>query len=633
MRRMRSHRLTKVTVLVAVAAAVALAVPALAPASTYCVGSPSDCSGIAKPGTPAGLQEALAQAEANAENDSIRIGAGTYTAPAPTGFAINSPAHSVHIRGEGPGATVLQGSGLSAVTLRLTGTGGDSSTVSDLGLRLSGGGGSPTGLILTDGGAGNVAVTSAAGLTGGRGVQLVNASFEHGSITTPGLHGIEIADGFVGSSSVSAAVAVKSSGGLLFVDKSRIETTGIGIATASLGATGITDTLVHVHAGGGDEYGLLAGSTVDARQLTVVGTGSPKHGIVVSKAGGGSALLKLQNSSVTGFAHDLTASGDPISLAGIAVSYSNYESTTVLPGGAITPGFGNLSVPPGFVDAAAGDFHLRHDSPLLDRGDDIIPPGSTDLDDRPRVVDSDGYSGPLADIGAYEYQRAAPTAAISEPASGTAGAPLELSGAGSSDPDPGDALTYAWTFGDGGAASGENTSHAYAAPGTYTVFLRVTDPTGQEATTTRNVVIGAAPAPGEPPAGGSGAPSVPAADTLAPAVSGLTLTPRRFRLGSRLPRLTASARTGAAIRFSLSEPAAVTLRFSRLVPGRGYVRLRPSIDLRGRQGANVVRFEGRLSRRRVLRPGRHRVTVFARDAAGHQAQSRAAPFVLLRRAP
>ena len=112
----------------------------------------------------------------------------------------------------------------------------------------------------------------------------------------------------------------------------------------------------------------------------------------------------------------------------------------------------------------------------------------------------------------------------------------------------------------------------------------------------------------------------------------MTLTPRRFRLGSRLPRLTASARTGAAIRFSLSEPATITLRFSRLVPGRGYLRVPGTIRLRGRQGANVVRFHGRLSRRRALRPGRYRVTVFARDAAGHQARPRAAPFVLLRRA-
>src|SRR5215211_1223207 len=103
--------------------ALLLAVPG-AGAATYCVGSPSDCSGIAKPGTPAGLQEALSEGEANAEDDSVRVGAGTYTAPGPAGFVINSPTHSIHIRGEGPAVTVLEGSGPNAVTLRLTGTGG-----------------------------------------------------------------------------------------------------------------------------------------------------------------------------------------------------------------------------------------------------------------------------------------------------------------------------------------------------------------------------------------------------------------------------------------------------------------------------------------------------------------------------
>ena len=618
--------------LTAVAAAIALAAPALAPASTYCVGSPSECSGIAKPGTPAGLQEALSQAEANAESDNIRIGPGTYTAPGPAGFSISSPAHGVHIRGEGPAATVLVGSGLNAVTLRLSGVGGDASTVSDLGLTLSEGGGSPSGLVLTDGAAGNVAVTSPPGLADGHGVELIDASFEHGSVTVPGLHGIETANSsFVGNASILARVALKSSVGTLFVAKSRIETSQVGIATGS-GAAGITDTLIHVSGGAGDEYGLLARSNVQAQQLTVVGTGTPKHGLIASRAGGGSALVKLENSTVSGFVHDLAAVGDGISLAGVAVSYSNYATATALPGGMVTPGFGNLNVPPGFVDVGAGDFHLRHDSPLLDMGDDIIPPGSTDLDDHPRVVDGDGMGGLRPDIGAYEYQRAAPTAEISGPTSGTAGAPLELCGAGATDPDPGDARTYAWTFGDGGAASGENTSHAYAAPGTYTVILRVTDPTGHEAIATRDVVIGVAPVPSAPPAGGSGNPGALPADTLAPAVSGLTLTPRRFRLGSRLPRLTASARTGAAIRFSLSEPATTTLRFSRLLRGRGYVRVPGAIRLRGRQGENVVRFEGRLSRRRALRPGRYRVSVHARDAAGHHARSCAARFVLMRRA-
>jgi hypothetical protein len=255
---MRSHRPKRIVVLTAVTAVAALSVPALADASTYCVGSPSDCTGIAKPGTSAGLQEALGEAEANSQSDVIRIGAGTYTAPGPAGFAISSPTHSIHIRGEGPAATVLQGSGLNAVTLRLLGTGGDGSTVSDLGLKLSADGGSPSGLVLTHGGAGNLAVTSPLGLTAGRGVELVDASFEHGTVTVPGLHGIETAnDSFVGSTSILARVAVKSSVGVLIVANSRLETGQIGIATGS-GTVGITDTLIHLSGGAGDEHGVLA---------------------------------------------------------------------------------------------------------------------------------------------------------------------------------------------------------------------------------------------------------------------------------------------------------------------------------------------------------------------------------------
>ena len=152
--------------------------------------------------------------------------------------------------------------------------------------------------------------------------------------------------------------------------------TGIGIATASLGATGIPDTLIHVNAGSRRRVRPACeqpGAGASSSRWWEPATRST--GSLPPRAGGGSALLTLKNSTVTGFAHDLTASGDPISLAGIAVSYSNYGSTTVLPGGLITPGFGNHNVPPGFVDVAAGDFHLRHDSPLLDSGDDICGAG------------------------------------------------------------------------------------------------------------------------------------------------------------------------------------------------------------------------------------------------------------------
>jgi PKD repeat protein len=63
-----------------------------------------------------------------------------------------------------------------------------------------------------------------------------------------------------------------------------------------------------------------------------------------------------------------------------------------------------------------------------------------------------------------------------------------MSGAGSTDPDN-DALTYAWNFGDGATGTGVNVSHAYAAAGTYTVQLIVTDPLGLADTVTTTATV------------------------------------------------------------------------------------------------------------------------------------------------
>ena len=66
----------------------------------------------------------------------------------------------------------------------------------------------------------------------------------------------------------------------------------------------------------------------------------------------------------------------------------------------------------------------------------------------------------------------------------------------SSDPD-GSISSYSWTFGDGGTSTAQNPSHSYAAGGSYTVTLRVTDNQGaQSAPTSKTVTV---TAPNQPP--------------------------------------------------------------------------------------------------------------------------------------
>jgi len=74
-------------------------------------------------------------------------------------------------------------------------------------------------------------------------------------------------------------------------------------------------------------------------------------------------------------------------------------------------GTGNINADPCFIDAAAGDLHLRPDSPCIDAGNNAAVPGgiTTDLNGLPRFIDScraDTGSGtpPIVDIGAYEFQ-------------------------------------------------------------------------------------------------------------------------------------------------------------------------------------------------------------------------------------
>lgn len=65
---------------------------------------------------------------------------------------------------------------------------------------------------------------------------------------------------------------------------------------------------------------------------------------------------------------------------------------------------------------------------------------------------------------------------------------VNVNGASSSDPD-GNALTYAWDFGDGATATGVTAGHTYANTGTYPISLTVTDTHAATNTITKNFQV------------------------------------------------------------------------------------------------------------------------------------------------
>jgi hypothetical protein len=141
-----------------------------------------------------------------------------------------------------------------------------------------------------------------------------------------------------------------------------------------------------------------------------------------------------------------------------------------------------------------------------------------------------------------------------------------------------------------------------------------------------------------------------AGTTVAPLeVADLRVEPARWRLGSRLPRLSRQIRVGTKISYRLSAAAKVGLTFERVKAGRKVGRrcARPSrrmkrrkrcirlvraghLSVNARAGLNQMRFEGRLSRRRRLKPGRYLLTASATDRNGNRARPKSTRFTVLR---
>jgi hypothetical protein len=108
-------------------------------------------------------------------------------------------------------------------------------------------------------------------------------------------------------------------------------------------------------------------------------------------------------------------------------------------------------------------------------------------------------------------------------------------------------------------------------------------------------------------------PAAPAADTQPPTVTGFRANRRLFAVSR-----------GTHFRYTLSEPAQITLKIQRALAGHRY-RTIGTLARSAKQGANSTRFSGRIGKR-ALGPGSYRAVISAIDAASNRSTPQAARF-------
>jgi hypothetical protein len=641
-----------------------VAFPALAQADSYCVSDPA-CVTAGGHDEAADLQKALDDAAGTDAADTVHVGAGSFASASTNGFTYSTAksGNMLDLVGAGSAQTTLTGANSTTTTPSTTlhvdvPPGG--SSITDLAVQLPGntGGccGFSTGIEARTVSIQRVNVTTPNAIVSGQAVEFAGELVQS-TVSIPdnvgGAVGARVQDGLNGliqDSTVSGYYGIYADGQpTVRVQRTRITASAGGIYALGSDVTA-EDSLIQMTSGIGVRTGTTTGSdgTTTLRSDTLIG---PTVGIeAAGDDTGRTATINLDSLVIHQAGTSLARIGSP-GTADVTAKYSNYPASSTL-----SSGTGTLTESPGdthfadpkFVDAGNGDYRLRFDSPLIDLGNPstVFKESATDLAGAPRFVDADGDAKAQRDMGAFEYQRKPPSAsATASPATVQTGEAVTFDGSGSSDPDPGDVLTYSWSFDDGTTASGSVVSHAFSTPGGHTGTLTVTDPTGQQATAQATTTVETPPAAGAP-----GNPNqAPAPTILSPLVVGrVSVFPATWRLGSGMPSFARVAPVGTTISFNLSRAAKATLAFSQARPGRKVGRrcLAPSRRNAGRPrctryapagslsfaahaGLSRVRFQGRLSRRRSLKPGRYRVVVSAIDASGSRSTPRNASFTAL----
>jgi hypothetical protein len=135
----------------------------------------------------------------------------------------------------------------------------------------------------------------------------------------------------------------------------------------------------------------------------------------------------------------------------------------------------------------------------------------------------------------------------------------------------------------------------------------------------------------------------------APIISAANVSPNTWRLGSVLPKISRKPPVGTTISFKLSQAARATLTFAQPATGRKVGKrcktltranrkkakctipnVRGTLTLNGHAGTNKVKFQGRLSRTKRLKPGPYKLTITAADSAGNRSNAKATGFTIVR---
>jgi hypothetical protein len=400
------------------ATVIGCALPGIASATDYCVNAsvPSCTESVAT------LDQAIDKADNSDDADRIFLGKGQYEPQAPTGFSYGRPSGPVEIIGAGQGQTVLTASpGAAGNVLFLHGASGTS--IQDLTIRIPAGVASGfRGLTLWNA-ARRVDVVddsnqsdSLVGVLLVNGGSLTDSMLNLTSYLSVGVKTLVSQPGAepnaVRTSSVSAAstAVVLDDGGT--IERSIVSSEEVGV-WAQGGTSSIESSVVRLTKSGGFVVyaaGKPAGTSLHLDSDTILGSGAPTDTGVMANTGGApdqDLHVAIANSVIDAGSAIWSGATGPGKVI-IDTSHSAYDPSGDTANNGVTTitETALLNVSDfGFVHPAAGDVHLRADSPLVDAGDPACPQG-TDLDGNPLVADGNGDGVARRDIGAFELQPA-----------------------------------------------------------------------------------------------------------------------------------------------------------------------------------------------------------------------------------